>query len=535
MTASLAEDLCRELDDSVDAWVSLSFIGFCERLGVELTDAQRVACKVAFDRVQPGKLKGEERKLARVLFGDVDIIPAEAFATVVAVCGGRGGKSYVLIALRLLWGMLTRDLSPLRPGQKAIAPVVAPNDELRQEVINYALGAAWSHPELRARLVLPKGATVDSSPSWFGIKRRGAPMVRMTGIVATRGGYGGRGRWLTDAALDESAFFRDASFKVNDKDLYASMSARVLPGGQTIVASTPWARSGLLYELHTANHGKPDTALSIHAPTLLFNGSAVNKAIVAREIKRDPDNAEREFFAKFMSANTTDFFAADLIESCLVDTIEPWQLGDELSAGGDFGFRTDSSALLLAWRRQGMMYVGAPLELRPEPGKPLKPSETVKAFAAAINSRCSYLMADGHYRESIAEHLEVAGLAFAAAPTQTADPYVRLRTLMREGKIKILRHSRLVQQMLEVQSRALSGGGLSIAHPRWRTGGHGDLVAALVLATWQHAGEVVKRDAEKLPDDFEERLKTHQEQAERPGWQKRPGRGERAPWRQRTA
>ncbi len=51
----------------------MSFVGFCERvLRLHLTPGQRVLCKVAFDGVDPCDLEGEERDLARQLFGDVD-------------------------------------------------------------------------------------------------------------------------------------------------------------------------------------------------------------------------------------------------------------------------------------------------------------------------------------------------------------------------------------------------------------------------------------------------------------------------------
>lgn len=44
----------------------------------------------------------------------------------------------------------------------------------------------------------------------------------------------------------------------------------------------------------------------------------------------------------------------------------------------------------------------------------------------------------------------------------------------------------------------MPGGGMSIVHPRWRTGGHGDIAAALVLALYQVSGEHVAPPATKV-------------------------------------
>lgn len=295
-----------------DDVVPRKFVAFCDWLGVSLTPGQRALARVAFD----GEPVDDE---ARALVGDAN--PDGPMPVVAAVCGGRAGKSYVLIALRLLWGLLVRDLRSLAPGQQAVSLIVAPNDTLRQEVINYALGAARSHPTLKAMLRLPKGATDDDTPSSFLVVRPDGAKVSFEGGVATRGGYGGRGRTLTDFAMDECAFFRDSSAKVNDAEIFKAASPRVLPGGQSILASTPWAEAGLLYEMWRDNWGNPTTALVAHAPTLALRPAA--REMVERERVRDPDNARREFDAEFMTGGTTVFFEPSMLEAAVDPELTP--------------------------------------------------------------------------------------------------------------------------------------------------------------------------------------------------------------------
>jgi hypothetical protein len=102
--------------------------------------------------------------------------------------------------------------------------------------------------------------------------------------------------------------------------------------------------------------------------------------------------------------------------------------------------------------------------------------------------------------------------------------------LFREGRVRIHGgmefRERLLQQMREVQGRPTAGGGMSIMHPRWAKGGHGDLVAALVLALWQLYGDEVKAPAPKPGTPEHEavlkadRAKAFREEAERPYWKR---------------
>jgi hypothetical protein len=494
--------------------VPRTFIGFCKWLGVRLTDGQAEFGRVAYDGGEPSGGLGER------LFGFAGPVPVGARGVVAAVCGARGGKSYVAVALRLVFGMLVRDLSSMAPGQRAVALIIAPNDKLRREVLNYARGAIRSKSELEAMVC-------EDSTDGFGIRRPDGHVVRFETGVATAGGYGARGRALTDFALDECAFFRDSSFKVNDEEIFRAGSARVIPGGQTIVASTPWAQAGLLYEIHKRNWAKPGDALVAHAPTLVFHDSDMTRAIVEREERRDPDNARREFGAQFMTSGTTVFFEASTIDAAVTDEAFELQPHDQIAAGADFGFRSDSSALVLVALRAGVVHVFDGAEERPTADAPLKPSVTVQSFAKRMADRCSYLMADQHYREAIAEHLDAGGVVYVPAPTTPADTYVRARMLLREGKVRIhglAFRDRLLQQMREVHGKPTSGGGMSIVHPRWATGGHGDLVAALVLALWQVSGEQVP-EPPKAPEEQAkmERWRRFKEEQERPHWKARGG------------
>jgi hypothetical protein len=464
---------------------ALPFVAFAQKvLSLALTDGQRVLCAVAFDGVEPADLEGEDRELARRIFGDVETIPPEARAVLVAVCGARGGKSRVLCGTYALWRALTADLSSLAPGELATALIVAPDLRLARQVLRYALGAARSAPAI-AKLIESK--TNDS----FTLRRSDGHAVSIEALPATRGGSALRGRSLVCAAMDESAFFRDESAAVNDAEIFRAIAPRVLPGGLVVIASTPWAEAGLLWKEFTYNHGSPRTALSAHAPTLVLNPSQRNQEAVAREQERDPDNAEREFGAAFMGAGAGLFFDGTTIDAAVDDSLSPrpaLSSRADGAIGGDLGLVRDASAFVAVHHDpDGTLIVAEVLELKPSKGKPLKLSE-VCASASELAKRHGrkHIRTDHHLIEAAREHMKSVGLLAApGGQTGKVDCYARAKDLLAQGRVRIPgQYRRIAQQLREIVSKPTPGGGLTLQAPR-RGGAHGDIVSALVLALWE--------------------------------------------------
>ncbi len=204
--------------------------------------------------------------------------------------------------------------------------------------------------------------------------------------------------------------------------------------------------------------------------------------------------------------------------------------GDVVTAGMDAGFRSDSSALVIVHTRSNVRWVAELLELRPEKGTPLKPSEVCRRFAERMKLHgASHVLADGHYQESITEHLMDAGLVYVPAPNRPVDAYVRTRMLLRQGLVKLPNHARLLAQIKEVQGRPQAGGGISIVNPRSKSGGHSDLLSALVLALYATGGDTVAEPPATGSKAWEEAqraarrtaAKTAADTASGPWWKKR--------------
>jgi hypothetical protein len=300
----------------------------------------------------------------------------------------------------------------------------------------------------------------------------------------------------------------------------------------------------VLHQLFAANHASPSvaglvdapglagTAVAFHAPTLLLRDIPLTREVVALETQRDPDNAEREYGARFMSTGSATFFDP----ASIVAAVKPGLLlptrpnpGDLVSFGADYAFARNSSALVAIHRTpDGRYRVGEVLERKPEKGAPLKPSVIVREFAATVDMHHgTYTMADGHYRQTVDEFMP-SHQTFVDAPKDPSLPFVRARALLREGVVDLPDHPRLLRQLRETKSRPGLAGKVHIVLPKWPTGEHGDIASAFVLSLYHAAsGEVVPDKPAKLGTEaWEEvqrdaRRQALEEKAKTPYWRRR--------------
>ncbi len=473
------------------------FTSFARAVGVTLTPGQRVATRVAYDGLDPRELEEDEREIARTIFGDADVIPPEARHVFAAVCGARSGKSYVLGALRALHLALTVPIATLGPGELAAGVIVAPDLRLARVVLRYVRGLVRRVPALARRVT---SETADG----FVIKRPDGVEVEIRCLPATRGGSALRGRSLIFALLDESAFFRDESFSVNDVEIVRAVAPRIVPGGQLLILSTPWLEQGVLYELWRRNFGTPTDAIVAHAPTLVMRDDAHTRSFVARERARDPENALRELDAQFLGGGASALFDATSIANA-VDSSRPLVIARKVNmltaAGGDLALVRNSSALAIVGRCGERYELLELVEHRPAKGQPLKLSAVIGDFATVLDRHeLRHFMADGHQREAAREWCDEHEVAIDDAPEGSAgkwEAHQHLATLFREGRFTMPRHPRLEAQLRAVVAVPIAGGGYRISSPRRPDGSHGDLVSAVVLGAWAASSSFTMSDEDR--------------------------------------
>src|SRR6185369_8538592 len=257
-----------------------AFTAFCTLSG-KLTVAQRAFARVVYDGAEPADLEGSERDAAHAIFGALGAIPAVARRVVVQVKGRDAGGSR-LGAERCAHLGLTLPID--RIGVQELAFVVFGGPKLRHARV----GLRHARSALKKHGV----AILEDSTDGFTIVRHDGRRVRFEAFAASRGGDTVRGVPIIAALLDEAGFYYDESSGVaNGEAIFGAIVPRLLPGGQVLIVSSPWAESGLLFTEFTRNHGAPVTAIAALCPTGLMRDDPETLAMIAVERERDPDNA----------------------------------------------------------------------------------------------------------------------------------------------------------------------------------------------------------------------------------------------------
>lgn len=450
------------------------FVEFAALAGIELTESQLELARVAFNDSAP-RGAGVWGFIGRP-------VTDRARRVVAAVCGRGSGKS-LLGGLRIVHLALTVDLDGLSKNEGALCPVIAPDLKAARHTVRFAAGVARD---------LCPDLIVNDTADGFTLRR--SRDVRVEARAARASGIGTRGPGYPGAVLDECAFFRDDSHKINDRQIFDAIGPRLMPGGQIVILSSPWAELGLLWELWRENWANPRSALVAHAPTLVMRAGGQDFAHIKENIEAeyaaDPIKAAREFGAEFMSAASGAYFDGRAVD-LMIDDALPVQVPRlehaTVAVCSDYGFARDSSACVVVQRIREAYVVSVIDEVVPTE-TPLIPSLVVKRFAAHTRAYgADSQAADQHYRESIREHLLAEDIALTGLPegaSGKAEQFALARTLVHQGQVKSPRHERMIRQLKEIIGKPTSGGTLSIQAPRWATGGHGDIVSALVGALW---------------------------------------------------
>lgn len=480
-------------------------LGFNEQNKMALTVGQRVVAKVAFGEYNPCDLEGEEREIALQLFGGLETVPARA-KRFVCMRLGRGSGKTTLCSAYAVYVAVCQPFT-VGPGDTPYVITIAPDLPTAKLAISMCREMIRGNQALE-RLVCGDEKTVIT------LRRPNGQQVKIEAFAASRGGSTVRGRTILAFLLDEAEFFTSnqeggASYAVSDTDIFRALKPRLVRSGKGMMVSTPWPVETLMGTMFEANWGAAANALAIKAPTMLVRGDDPDVAAnVEDERQRDPDNCRREYDCELDGVAGEGFFDATCLASAITtDLILPGAYNPlwPTAAAADLGFKNDSSTLAIV-QFDGRRYITVALvEMRPKPGAPLKPSAVIAKFAEVAKAYgCTFIISDGHYRESVKEHLHEHGLALVDAPEGMIgkqESFSRVRSVLHEGLVVLPKAdlvTRLVAQAKLVVAKAAPGGGLTIKIPRKAGMGHGDLVSAWVLAIHHLAYGRVKREKVEL-------------------------------------
>jgi hypothetical protein len=419
-------------------------------------NAWRVVLKAAF--AMP--LTPAELITFHELAGDRDP-PTRRVRELWVVAGRRAGKDSTASLLAAHSAAFFSEQDSLRPGERASVICIANSREQAKIVLDLTRAYFKDQPLLRSLL---RRDTIGGFELNNGVDVR----------IEANSHRSARGNTVLMGILDEVATFETIQNARPDSEVYVALKPATLtmPGSMIVGISSPYRRSGLLFEKYRDHYGVDtgDDILVIKATTSQLNPT-VPQDYIAAELRRDPVGMRAELLAEFRD-DISGFLDIDLIEAA-VDTsvmVRPPQSGiayhSFVDASGGVG---DSFTCAICHAdADGRIILDALSEQRP----PFNPQGVTRAISSLLQQYGLSGTVGDHYGERwVVDEFARNGIALVHSSRPRSSLYIDCIPLFTSGRIRLLDNRRLVAQFAALERTATPSGD-KIDHGR---GGHDDL------------------------------------------------------------
>jgi hypothetical protein len=414
------------------------------------------------------------------------------------VCSGRrAGKDSITSAICAYAAGFTdyRADGLLRPGEAATVMCLAVDKQQASIIQKYTAGYF-------AKVPLLKPLVTRETSDGFELST-GAELI----VLAPNFGNI-RGRSVACCVMDEVGFWRSELTATPDTEAYSALmpSLMTIPNSMLIGISTPYRRSGLLYQKWKDHFGKDDDdILVVHGTSRQFNPT-LDERIIADALKRDPAAARSEWLAEWRD-DIAAFLSRELIEGAVdrgVVVRQPVD-GEQYFAFADpSGGIADSFTCGIAHRDSDGR---ALLDCLTEAAPPFDPVAATADIAKTLKAYgIGKVIADRYAAQWPVAEFARNDITLEHSERDRSAIYADFLPLLTSGRARLLDHQRLVGQLANLERRTQPSGRDQINHP---VGSHDDLAnsaaGALVLAGeesayWARNMAWISDPADKLPD-----------------------------------
>jgi len=398
------------------------------------------------------------------------------------IVGRRGGKSRIAALIAVFLACFRSYKKVLSPGERGVVMVLACDRHQAKVLLRYIAGCLESVPML-SRLV----------------ERRTEEAIDLTnGIsleVHTASFRAVRGRTVVAALLDELAFWRSEESTNPDVEILNAIrpAMATVPGAMLLGISSPYRRAGVLWEAFREHYGQEGDVLVWKASTQQMNPE-VPEEVIARAYQEDEAVASAEYGAEFR-ADLEAFISREAVEGCIISGRRELPVVSGVSYCGfvdPSGGSADGFTLAISHSDGGVRVLDVVREVRP----PFSPEAVVEQYAELLKRYgIRSVFGDRYAGEWPREQFRKHGVDYVPSERSKSEIYLELLPPLNSGRIELLDHDRLVQQLVRLERRTSRSGKDSVDHA---PGGHDDLINAA-------AGALVNAQAlgPFLPDDIE--------------------------------
>ena len=392
--------------------------------------------------------------------------PAKPARYAELVVGRRGGKSRILGLIATYLACVFDHGEYVAPGETPVVAVIAKDRTQARVILGYIVGfmreielfADLITDELAESVRLSNGVVVEVHTASIG-----AP----------------RGRTFLAVLCDEMAFWPTADGATNpDVEVINAVRPGLLtiPYSLLLVASSPYAKRGILYTNYAKYFGKDDAPVLVwQGTTEEMNPSLVGDPLIAEMYSEDPERASAEFGALFRS-DLEAFVTREVVEGCVSRgvTARAPLLNVSYTAFTDpSGGSNDSMTLAISHRDGERVVLDCVLERR----APFSPDNVVEEFAAVLRGyRVSTVVGDNYANEWPVERFRAHGIRYEPAKMNRSELYIAFLPLVNSGRVDLLDSPRMVTQFCGLERRTARSGKDSVDHA---PGAHDDVANAV--------------------------------------------------------
>jgi hypothetical protein len=437
------------------------------------------------------------------------------------VCGRRSGKSFMLALVAVYLAAFHTYRQYLQAGERGTIMVIACDRRQARTIFRYIGGLLTKVPML-ARMVERQTAECFDLHNDVTIE------------VAVASFRSVRGYTVVACLCDELAFWPTDESANPDTEIIAAIrpAMATIPNSMLLCASSPYAQRGALFDAFKRHYGKDirspntfsDPVLVWRAPTRTMNPT-VPQSVIDAALEADPASAAAEYMAQFRTDVET-FVTRDVVEAAViqgrfelprVEHVRYWAFVDPSGGSSDSmtlaichmasrvrGHHSPTelsnrdhgpgSTTELPGCARGHNPATEPLNRDRGPGStnhviidairerraPFSPDDVVKEFSDTLRSYgVARVVGDRYAAEWPRERFKVHGIEYRVADKTKSDLYLSLLPLLNSGRIELLDHPRLLNQLAGLERRTSRAGKDSIDHV---PGGHDDIANAVAGA-----------------------------------------------------
>jgi hypothetical protein len=368
------------------------------------------------------------------------------------ICGRRAGKSFVLALTAVYLAAFHQYRQFLQPGERGTVMIIAADRRQARTIFRYIGGLLTKVPML-ARII--ERETADC----FDLRND------VTIEVAVASFRSVRGYTVVACLCDELAFWRSEDSASPDTEVINAIKPAMatIPNAMLLCASSPYAQRGCLFDAFKRHYGKDgDPILIWKAPTRTMNVT-VPQSVVDAAMEADPASASAEYLAQFRTDVET-YISRDVVEAAVIQGRYELPRAEHVryfAFVDPSGGSSDSMTLAITHVQGNRVIVDVIRERR----SPFSPDSVVKEFADTLKSYgVGKVVGDRYAAEWPRERFRVHGIEYRVADKTKSDLYLSLLPLLNSGRVELLDHQRLINQLVGLERRTSRSGRDTIDH-----------------------------------------------------------------------